>query len=253
MLKGIFECYKLHWKNGVLSIFSLIQFSFLMNVNDKLQKQMAIKYTHGEEIANSVSHGFGILFGIIMGFFMIQAAVHSQNIWALRGVELYLFGMLSSYITSTWYHGCVNKKQKEVLRKFDHGAIYLHIAGTYSPILLIVLRESGYWGWSLFAFIWLAAAIGFILSFTNLKEHSYLETLCYIAMGGVILVAFKPLINILSPIGEMKVIWLIMAGGISYIIGAAFYSFRKKYMHSIFHLFCLGGSVCHAWAIWYLL
>lgn len=215
---------------------------------------MAIKYTTGEEVANSLSHGIGIVFGIVIGALLMGKAIQSGNFWAVGGVSLYLFGMLSSYITSTCYHSCTRKKRKELLRKFDHGAIYLHIAGTYSPITLVVMRDAGYWGWGLFAFVWIAATVGVILSFTKLKEHSNLETFCFIAMGACILVAFKPLVDILSPLGELKAVWLILAGGASYITGALFYSFNKvRYMHSVFHLFCLGGSVCHALAIWYIL
>lgn len=213
---------------------------------------MAIKYTNGEEVANSISHGIGILLGILAGVLLMNAAIRSGNPWAIGSVPLYLFGMLSSYITSTWYHASPQgTKQKKLLRKFDHGAIYLHIAGTYSPITLIVLRDVGWWGWSLFAFVWLAAAVGFLLSFTKLKEHSHLETICFVAMGGTILIAFKPLIDTLAPLGEINVVWLFLAGGVSYILGALCYSWKSiRYMHSIFHLFCLGGSICHAIAIY---
>lgn len=212
---------------------------------------MAIYYTQGEERANYLSHGIGILFGLFIGYFLMRAALLSENPWAIGTVPLYLFGMLSSYITSTWYHHCTQSKRKTLLRKFDHGAIYLHIAGTYSPLTLLILRDVGYWGWSLFLFVWLAAIVGFILSFLKLKEHSNLETCCFVAMGGVVLIALQPMINTLSALHKMEVFWLIMAGGVSYITGAIFYSFNKiRYMHSVFHLFCLGGSVCHALAIW---
>ncbi len=212
---------------------------------------MAIYYTQGEERANYLSHGIGIFFGLSIGYLLMQAALLSGNPWAIGTVPLYLFGMLASYITSTWYHHCTYPKRKALLRKFDHGAIYLHIAGTYSPLTLLILRDVGYWGWSLFIFVWIAAIIGFILSFIKLKEHSNLETCCFVAMGGVVLIALEPMINTLTALHEMAVFWLIIGGGVSYITGAIFYSFNKvKYMHSVFHLFCLGGSVCHALAIW---
>lgn len=215
---------------------------------------MGKRYTLGEEVANSVSHGVGIIFGIVAGFFLMHKAIASNDPWAIYSVPLYLFGMLSSYITSTLYHSLKDGKAKELLRKFDHGAIYLHIAGTYSPITLVVLRNVGYWGWGLFIFVWLCAAIGFLLSFTNLKEHSNIETICFIAMGASILIAFQPLVNTLSPLHELNSVYWIIAGGASYIIGALFYSWRKvRYMHSVFHLFCLGGSICHAIAIYTIL
>ena len=215
---------------------------------------MAIIYTKGEEIANVVSHGVGIIFGIVIGFILMETALNSHNPWAVASVPFYLFGMVASYITSTSYHACTPGKRKALLRKFDHAAIYWHIAGTYSPIALVVLRDSGFWGWGIFIFVWLCAIIGSILSFTKLKEHSNVETICFVAMGATIIVALKPLINVLSSLNEMGALYLILAGGASYIIGAVFYSLNKiNYMHSVFHIFCLGGSICHAIAIYKIL
>lgn len=213
---------------------------------------MSINYTRGEEIANSVSHGIGALLGIVAGVVLMGIAIRDGNTWAVATVPLYLFGMLASYVSSAWYHGCISHPQRKVLlRKFDHAAIYLHIAGTYSPLTLLLLRHSGYWGWGLFVFVWMCAAVGFMLSFMKLKEHSNLETVCFVAMGASILVAFQPLVEAVKPSGHMDIIWWILAGGVSYIVGALFYSWHKvKYMHSVFHLFCLGGSVCHIIAIW---
>ena len=198
----------------------------------------------------------GVVFGII---FMIWC-FHSDNDWARVGVILYLFGMLGSYIASTLYHALPayeryktggllghRSKWKERLRKWDHAAIYWHIAGSYSPLTLIALREQGYWGWSLFSFVWLCAIAGTIVSFVHLKEHSNVETFCFVGMGLSVLVAFKPLMDSVS---AAAVIWLI-AEGISYITGAVFYSLnKKKYMHSVFHFFVLAGSVCHIIAVW---
>ena len=215
---------------------------------------MAIHYTKGEEWANALSHGIGILIGIIGGGYLLHIAMKSGDVWAVRGMWLYLFGMLASYITSTWYHSSrPDTRHREVLRKFDHAAIYLHIAGTYTPFTLLVMRNAGGWGWGIFAFVWLSALIGFILSFKKLKEHSNLETCCYVGMGASILIALKPLMGCLSEIGASSAFWWLIGGGVSYIIGAIFYSLRKPYMHSVFHLFCLGGSIGHIIAIWLIL
>lgn len=211
-------------------------------------------YTSGEEIANSVSHAFGILLGLLGGYLLLSTAVRSGSGWAVGSVIAYLFGMLSSYITSTWYHACRQEQRKGLLRKFDHAAIYLHIAGTYVPFTLLVLRNEGAWGWSLFAFICLAALAGLIVSFTNLKEHSNLETICFVLMGAAILVAFKPLMDVLSRRGCMDSLYWLIGGGVSYIVGALFYSLRKKrYMHLVFHIFTLLGSLCHMIAIYIIL
>lgn len=217
----------------------------------KLKKQ---RYTAGEERANALSHGVGIVLGLLAGALLLtKASTGSAPYWAVACVSIYLAGMLSSYISSTWYHSCHQGKKKELLRKFDHGAIYLHIAGTYTPFTLLVLRHAGGWGWGVFAFVWLSALIGFILSFTKLKEHSNLETICYVAMGGSILVAMEPLMNGLSVMNATPAFWWLIGGGASYIVGAAFYSLRKPYMHSVFHLFVLGGSIGHIIAIWLII
>ena len=188
------------------------------------------RYNNIEEWANTLSHGIGILLGIVAGYLLLEKA--SENIepqWAVPG------------------------KLKELLRKFDHGAIYLHIAGTYTPFTLLVLRHAGGWGWGIFAFVWLSAIAGFILSFKKLKEHSNLETACYVGMGACILVAMKPLLDHLGELEATTAFWWLIGGGVSYIVGAVFYSLRKPYMHATFHLFCLGGSIGHIIAIWLIL
>ena len=210
-----------------------------------------IRYTKKEEIINTLSHSAGILLGIVVGIIFLVWCFKSDSDWARVGVILYLFGMLASYITSTVYHALpLMTKAKEVLRRFDHAAIYWHIAGSYSPITLIALREQGYWGWLLFSFVWLCAIAGTIISFKHLEEHSNVETFCFIGMGLSILIAFKPLVDSVS---TAAFIWII-AEGVSYITGAAFYTMNKRrYMHSVFHFFVLAGSICHIIAVWDIL
>lgn len=207
-----------------------------------------IRYTKKEEIWNAASHGGGILLGVVFGIIFLVWCFQGDNNWARIGVILYLFGMLGSYVASTLYHSMKHhSKWKERLRKWDHAAIYWHIAGSYSPLTLVALREQGYWGWSLFIFVWTCAVAGTIVSFIHLKEHSNLETVCFVGMGLSVLVAFKPLMDSVS---AAAVVWLI-AEGVSYITGAVFYSFnKKKYMHSVFHFFVLAGSICHIIAVW---
>ena len=209
---------------------------------------MAILYTHKEELWNSWSHAGGIVIGVVFGVVFLIMAFQGENPWARLGVCLYLFGMLGSYIASTVYHALpLRSKWRQRFRKWDHAAIYWHIAGSYSPLTLVALRTQGYWGWSLFTFVWLCAIAGTIVSFVRLKEHSNLETFCFIGMGLSVLVAFKPLIDSVS---TAAVIWII-AEGVCYITGALFYSLhRKRYMHSVFHFFVLAGSICHIIAVW---
>ena len=212
---------------------------------------MRIFYNHKEELWNSWTHAGGALLGAVVGTFFLIWSVRSGNVWAIVGVSLYIFGMLMSYLASTIYHALSAwSVWKERMRKWDHAAIYWHIAGAYSPITLVALREAGYWGWALFVFVWLCAIVGTVMSFRRLSAHSNLETLCFIAMGLSVLVAFKPLLDNVS---LTAVSWLI-AEGVAYITGAVFYSLNKrKYMHTVFHFFVLLGEICHAVAVGYVL
>ena len=207
-----------------------------------------IAYTKNEERINTWSHAAGIALGIGVGIGFLVWCHRADNGWAATAITLYLAGMLGSYIASTVYHALPQHwPAREVLRRFDHAAIYWHIAGSYSPLTLIALREQGYWGWSLFSFVWLCAIAGTIVSFAHLKEHSNVETFCFIGMGLRVLVAFKPLIDSVS---TAAFIWIV-AEGVCYITGAGFYSWnKKKYMHSVFHFFVLAGSICHIIAVW---
>lgn len=210
-----------------------------------------IFYSHKEELWNSWTHAGGALLGAVVGTFFLIWSVRSGNNWAIVGVSLYIFGMLMSYLASTIYHALSAwSVWKERMRKWDHAAIYWHIAGAYSPITLVALREAGYWGWALFVFVWLCAIVGTVMSFRRLSAHSNLETLCFIGMGLSVLVAFKPLLDNVS---LTAVSWLI-AEGVAYITGAVFYSLNKrKYMHTVFHFFVLLGEICHIVAVGYVL
>lgn len=220
---------------------------------------MAIRYTKREEQWNAWSHAAGIALGVVVGinFLMLvsrhgidtDAPSRTLSRLAAVGVVLYLFGMLASYIASTAYHSLPHSSPwKGRLRRWDHAAIYWHIAGSYSPITLIAMRDAGLWGWGLFCFVWLCAIAGTVMSFINLKEHSHIETVCYVLMGLSVLVAFKPLMDCVSP---AAVVWLI-AEGVMYITGAVFYAVgpRRPYAHSVFHFFVLAGSLCHIICVW---
>ena len=209
-----------------------------------------IHYTKTEEIINSTSHGAGIILGVVIGIIFIVWCAQAGNGWAGTAVSLYLVGMLASYITSTVYHAIpASWPSREVWRRFDHAAIYWHIAGSYSPITLIAMRSAGWWGWGLFCFVWLSAIAGTVVSFVRLKEHSHIETICFCAMGLSVLVAFKPLMDCVEP----SAIWWLIGEGICYITGAVLYALRRPYMHSVFHFFVLAGSVCHIVCVWNVL
>lgn len=212
---------------------------------------MAIFYSRNEELANSITHGAGVIMGGIASIVFLYIAYTRYGILGQIGIWLYAFGVISSYLSSTLYHASPQgTPQREWLRKLDHSAIYWHIAGSYSPITLIGLQENMTWGWILFVIVWSCALIGSFMSFRGLKEHSNLETICFVGMGMVVLLAFKP---VLEAIGWKSMGWII-AEGVAFVTGACFYSMNKKpFMHTVFHAFVLLGSICHMTAIWYML
>lgn len=212
---------------------------------------MKIHFSHREELWNSWSHAGGIALGVAFGIVFLVWCFESHNGWATAGVILYLFGMLCSYAASTIYHALSARSVwKERLRRWDHAAIYWHIAGSYSPITLVALRGDGLWGWGLFCFVWLCAISGTIMSFRHLRDHSNLETLCFVLMGLSVLVAFGPLMHAVS---TSAVVWLV-AEGVAYITGAVFYTLHhRRYMHTVFHFFVLLGSICHIICVWDIL
>lgn len=213
---------------------------------------MENKYTHNEEIANTSTHAVGILLGVVIGVIFIVMSVRGGNALTGWSIGLYLFGMLASYIASTAYHALPQgSKERQVLRKFDHAAIYWHIAGSYSPItLLAIMQKYDVWGICLFCFIWTAAIVGSICSFVRLKAHNHFETVCYVLMGLTVVVAFGPLWDSAGAIASS---WII-AEGVCYITGAVFYAlYKKPYMHTVFHAFVLLGSICHIVAVWGIL
>lgn len=212
------------------------------------------RYKFSEELLNSLSHAAGVVMGgVVCTVFLLQAYAEGSSL-DIFSLWLYMFGVLSSYLASTLYHAYSAKhpNTKALLRKFDHAAIYWHIAGSYSPITLIAMLRGGAttWGWVIFGFVWLCAVVGTSLSFRKLKHQSYLETLCYVLMGLSILVAFKPFYEC---VGLPIVLWVV-AEGVSYIVGAVLYSLKKfNYTHAIFHGFVLLGDVCHMVAVYKVL
>ena len=212
---------------------------------------MAVYYTQAEERVNCISHIAGVVIGIIAGILFLPIVYTRYDALAQLGIWLYLFGILTSYGASSFYHAWKRiSVPRSVLRKLDHAAIYWHIAGSYSPICLIGMREDMFWGWFLFILVWFCAIIGSLTTLRKLEDHSHLETVTFLAMGMAVLIAFKPVVD---AIGWESMGWII-AEGVFFFIGAVFYSLsRVRYMHSIFHIFVLLGSICHIVAIGYIL
>lgn len=219
-----------------------------------MDNNVSSRYTRSEEVANTVSHIIGVLMGLAVCAYFLVMACQSEKPLSVFSLTLYAFGVVSSYLASSTYHAWPERKEKSklLLRKFDHAAIYWHIAGSYTPIVLIAMRLNGYenWAWGIFVFIWLCAALGTMLTFRKMKSYSHLKTACYVLMGLSILIAFKPFYESIG----LKALLFILAEGVSYIVGAIFYSFKKiRFMHSVFHIFVLFGDVFHMIALWNVL
>lgn len=217
-----------------------------------MKKQNA--YSLPEEIVNSSTHAAGLVMGLVVCLlFLVKGSVAESPVVTIS-LLLYIFGVVSSYATSTIYHAIPARKveAKALARKFDHAAIYWHIAGSYSPVTLIAMLGGGekVWAVVIFSFVWLCAVVGTALSFRKMKAQSYLETVCYCLMGLTILVAFKPFYECC---GLAIMLWVI-GEGVAYIAGAVLYSFKKiPYIHSVFHIFVILGDVCHMIATWKIL
>lgn len=211
------------------------------------------RQTYGEELANVLTHGAGIGFGVTALVLLMISAIQTENPWVISSFIVYAICMTLSFMTSTFYHASARAKQKRLLRRFDHSAIYLYIAGTYTPFTLITLRQESYWGWTLFSVVWVAAIVGVYLSFRKMKKKDHLKTICYLAMGWVVVVVFKPLLHVLQITDSMEVLYWLVAGGLCYTVGCIFFSLDKyRYMHSVWHFFVLAGSVCHFMAVYLL-
>ena len=204
--------------------------------------------TLGEEIANAISHGLGALLAIAALPILVHAAALRGGAADVVAASVFAGTAILLYLVSTVYHALPPGRAKAWLNRMDHAAIYLFIAGSYMPFLFGALR--GAWGWSLFGVLWAAAAIGVTAKLFNRLRHPLWSTGPYLAMGWVAVVAAVPLLQQLSTAG---LVWLV-AGGLSYTAGAVVFIFdeRLPYGHFVWHLFVLGGSVCHFFAaLWH--
>lgn len=201
-------------------------------------------YTRKEEIANAVTHGIGALLSLsALAVLVVFAALNGD---ARHVASFTIFGvtMLLLYVSSTLVHSFPEGKAKDLFEIFDHASIYLFIAGTYTPFTLVVLQ--GALGWTLFGVVWGIALAGVVFKAFFTKKFLFTSTLLYIAMGWIVIIAWKPLTAALSPGG----LWLLLAGGIAYTIGTVFYVWRGfPFHHMVWHLFVLAGSVLHFFAV----
>jgi hemolysin III len=202
------------------------------------------RYTLGEEIANSLTHGVGALLATGGLVWLVVVAALRGDVWHVVACSIYGAAMVLLYTASTLYHAIPAERAKRVLRVIDHTAIYLLIAGTYTPFTLVSLR--GPWGWSLFGTVWGLAVTGIVLEIATARRWPAISIALYIAMGWVVVVATRPLIAALPPLG----LGLLVAGGLAYTGGIGFYAWKRlPYGHTIWHLFVLAGTVLHFFAV----
>lgn len=199
----------------------------------------------GEELANSASHGIALLAVLLVSPFLYRRAAAVGDAGFVVGVSIFSATMVLLYLGSTLYHALPPGKPKRVFRVIEHSAIFLLIAGTYTPFTLGVLH--GPWGWSLLGIIWSLAFVGVALKAMNRMSHPVFSTGFYVLMGWVIVIAINPLYNRLPVAG---LLWL-LAGGLAYTVGVAFYATdaRLRYGHFIWHLFVMAGTACHCLAV----
>ncbi len=205
---------------------------------------IARQQTFGEEVANAVSHGLGALLALAALPFLVSRALARGSATDVVAASVFAGSMVLLYGVSSLYHAVPASRAKALLQRLDHAAIYVFIAGSYTPFTLGVLSES--WGWTLFVVVWSVAAFGVTVKLLGRLKHRLISTGIYLAMGWIGVVAAGPLVARLPGSG----IALLVAGGLSYTFGAVVFLFdeRIRYSHFIWHLAVLGGSACHFFA-----
>lgn len=205
---------------------------------------MPAAYPPREELANSLTHGMGAGLSVAGLVVLVVFSSRFGDAWHVVSTAIFGTTLVLLYTSSTLYHSFRGARIKQVLRKLDHAAIFLLIAGSYTPFVLVTLR--GPWGWSLFGVVWGLALIGVVLKFWFAGRFRLVSTMIYLGMGWLVMVAIKPLMAAL-PSGGLT---LLVAGGLCYTGGALFYLWKRlPYQHALWHLFVLGGSACHWTAV----
>lgn len=202
------------------------------------------RYSAAEEIANSVTHAVGIVLSIAGLAVLTSFASVFGSVWHIVSCSIYSATQILLYTASTLYHSIPLPRAKAVLRVFDHSAIFLLIAGTYTPFALVNLR--GPWGWFILALTWGLAILGIVLQRVLIRQRALITTLPYIALGWVAVIGVRPLLESVAPGG----VALLLAGGLCYTFGSLFYAWKRlPFNHAIWHLFVLAGSACHFFAV----
>ena len=214
----------------------------------KLKDRLLPDYTRGEEITNMVSHIIGGAAGVIVLILCLILAIIHRDPWRIVTGAIYGVTFIQLYTISSVYHGLKPGMGKKVLQVIDHCAIYFFIAGTYTPIMLCALRpvHPG-WAWTILGLVWGIAILAIVLNAIDLKSFAAFSMVCYIGMGWCVILGIKPVMEVVPAAG----LWLLVWGGIAYTVGAVLYGLGKKHrwMHGIFHVFCVIGSLLQAWCV----
>lgn len=211
-----------------------------------MKKELNHAYSQREENLNIYTHGFGLLASVVALPFLVAKAIHTDGFWQATSYLIYGFSLIILYAASTFYHSAKNPIKRRRLNIFDHSAIYVLIAGTYSPFTLITLE--GTTGWIVFGLTWFFALTGIVLKLFFTGKFDKLSTIMYVLMGWQVVFAIKPLLKNLATEG----LQLLFLGGVFYTIGAVLYSIKKlPYNHAIFHVFVLLGSFSHFFSIYF--
>ena len=209
-----------------------------------MSEKLNHNYSEKEERLNIITHAFGLLLSVIGLPFLILKSLNLNGFWKPTSLIIYGFSLIVLYAASTFYHAAKNPRLRRKLNIFDHAAIYVLIAGTYTPFTILVLEGS--LGWIIFGLTWTFALTGIILKLFYTGRFDKLSTVLYLLMGWQIMFVFNPLMERFSTEG----LQLLFAGGVFYTIGAVLYSMKKlPYNHAIFHVFVVLGSVCHFFSI----
>ena len=203
-------------------------------------------YSLGEEIAHAVSHGIGILLSIAGLAVLVAFASLYGDAWHITSSSIYGATLILLYTASTLYHGIPQPAAKRVLRRLDHAAIFLLIAGTYTPFTLVNLR--GGWGWTLFGLVWGFALLGVVLETVLKRRIKWLSLSLYLGLGWLVVIAIEPLLVAVEPGGLV----LLLAGGLCYSLGVIFYVWKRlAYHHAVWHLFVMAGSLLHFFSVFF--
>jgi len=206
-------------------------------------KHKPVRYTLGEEIVNAITHGIGALCAAAGVSVLLVTA---ENPWQAVSYAVYGASMVMLFTMSCLYHSFTHPGVKYVMRVFDHTSIFFLIAGTYTPLTLVTLRQQTPWvGWALFGVVWAAAAVGIVLNAVSIERFKKVSMVCYVASGWCVVAAIVPLLSALPTTGLI----LLGAGGLCYTGGILFYALKIKYMHGIWHLFVLAGAALHYFCV----